>query len=64
MTKDGRLVVFHDATLSGCAAQRNCNELTYDELRQYRLTGSEQKIPLFREVLDLRIYPLFVRSNP
>ncbi|HKM16604.1 MAG TPA: glycerophosphodiester phosphodiesterase family protein [Limnochordia bacterium] len=54
MTKDGRLVVFHDATLKRmCGAKGIVSQLTYDELRQYRLTGSEQKIPLFREVLDL-----------
>mgnify|MGYP000875205489 CR=1 FL=1 len=54
MTKDGQLVVFHDATLDRmCGANGKISDLTYDELMRYRLAGSDERIPLLAEVLDL-----------
>ena len=52
--KDGVAVVFHDATLMRMigADARLCN-LTSEELSEMKLLGSDQKIPTFREVLDL-----------
>ena len=54
LTADDQLVVFHDETLSRvCGDGRKLHELPYDELRDMRLFGTEEGIPLFRDVLDL-----------
>lgn len=52
LSRDGRVVVFHDDTLNRvCGVDSRVDELTYDELRQLRLCGTEHTIPLFSEVL-------------
>lgn len=52
LSRDGRVVVFHDDTLNRvCGVDSRVDELTYDELRQLRLCGTEYTIPLFSEVL-------------
>lgn len=52
-TKDGQIVVFHDSNLERmCGSSVKVAELTYEELQQYRLNGTEEKIPLFKDVLD------------
>lgn len=52
-TKDKRLIVFHDNDyLRACGVDKPVWELTYDEIRTFRLFGSDEKIPLFSEVLD------------
>lgn len=54
LTKDGQVVVAHDDDLRRiCGEDININEMTYDELRQRRVLGSSQTIPLFSEVLDV-----------
>ena len=54
LTKDGKLVVFHDFDLKRmCGIHKKLTELTYAELEQYSLKGSTEKIPLFSAVLDL-----------
>ena len=53
-TSDGRLMVFHDETLKRmCGVNRKLYECTYEELQQYKLAGTEYKIPLFDEVLEV-----------
>ena len=52
LTSDGRLVVFHDSTLSRMfGVDKRLSELTYDELKEYTFPGTGEKIPLFKEVL-------------
>ena len=52
LTKDGQVVVFHDDTLDRvCGVHARVDEKTYDELKTLRLCGTEQRIPLFSEVL-------------
>ena len=52
LTKDGKLVVFHDATLKRvCGVDRSVTGTDYEELLQYPLMGTEERIPLFSEVL-------------
>lgn len=52
LSKDGQVVVFHDADLKRvCGVDRRVDELTLAELRQLRLCGTEESIPLFSEVL-------------
>ena len=54
LTSDDRLVVFHDETLRRvCGNARKLYELSYAELQEMRLFGTEEGIPLFRDVLDL-----------
>ena len=53
-TSDGTLVVFHDETLERmCNVNRKLHECTYNELMQYKLAGTGDKIPSFDEVLEL-----------
>ena len=54
LTKDGKLVVFHDFDLKRmCGVHKKLTELTYAELEQYSLKNSTEKIPLFSDVLEL-----------
>ena len=54
LTSDDHLVVFHDETLERvCGDKRKLHELTLDELSGIRLFGTEEGIPLLRDVLDL-----------
>ena len=54
LTKDGQMVVFHDWNLKRmCGVEGKVCEYTFDELQQFSLLKSEEKIPLFTEVLKL-----------
>ncbi len=54
LTKDGRLVVFHDDTLLRmCGRPDPVEGLTYEELKSCRLGGTSETIPSFEEVLSL-----------
>lgn len=51
-TKDHKIVVFHDANLKRmCGVDKRVRDLTYEELKQYKLAGTDQTIPLFADVL-------------
>lgn len=53
LTKDNKLVVFHDFTLERmCDINEYIGELTYDEIKKIKI-NNEDNIPLFEEVLDL-----------
>ena len=59
LMKDGRLAVIHDASLLRTAgAEVQVEDLTAEELKSYRLEGTEERIPLLEEVL-----PLFEESG-
>lgn len=52
MTKDKKLIVYHDRKLRrGLGIDQYLHELTYEELSQYQLFCSNETIPLFRDVL-------------
>lgn len=54
LTVDGEMVVFHDKTLNRmCGADVCLSELTYAEVQKYTLLGSQERIPLFSQVLEL-----------
>ena len=54
LTKDKRIVVFHDYDLRRmCGDDKKICELTYSELCKYRLRGTEFGIPTLSEVLKL-----------
>ena len=60
LMKDGKLAVIHDASLLRTAgADVLIEDLTAEELENYRLEGTEQRIPLLDDVL-----PLFVDRAP
>ncbi len=52
LTKHKQVVVHHAPTLKrSCGHEVTIADLTYDQLRKYRLFGTSEHIPLFREVL-------------
>ncbi len=52
LTQDNQVVVHHDPTLKrSCGTPVAIADLTWDQLKQYRLFGTQEPIPLFREVL-------------
>lgn len=54
LTKDKKLVVFHDYDLKRvCGVNLVIEECTYKELLKYNLYNTNYKIPLFDNVLDL-----------
>ena len=54
LSKDGQVVVFHDDTLNRvCGIDARVDELTYAELRDLSLLDTEEKIPLFSDVLSV-----------
>lgn len=54
LTKDEKVVVFHDNNLKRiCGVETDVNTLTYEELQELSLLNTEEKIPLFIEVLKL-----------
>ncbi len=53
LSKDGQVVVFHDDTLDRvCGVHGRVDAYSWDELREMRLCGTGERIPLFTEVLD------------
>lgn len=54
LTTDHKLVVFHDESLKRmCGADYILHECTYAQLQQYTLGVSQEKIPLFEDVLKV-----------
>ena len=54
LTADGQVVVFHDDTLDRvCGVPGRVDAFTYEELQAFSLHGTNQRIPLFSDVLDL-----------
>lgn len=52
LTKDGKVVVFHDDDLNrACAVNKKVEELTLKELKEYNLFGTPEKIPTLQECL-------------
>ncbi|MGI6013365.1 MAG: glycerophosphodiester phosphodiesterase family protein [Oscillospiraceae bacterium] len=60
LSRDGRLVVMHDESLQRtCGVDREIADLTAEELKQYHLEGTMERIPFLEEVL-----PLFAGKTP
>lgn len=54
LLKDGSLAVFHDSTLKRiCGAEGIIEDLAAEDLGKYHLSGTEETIPLFTDVLAL-----------
>ncbi len=53
-TKDGQIVVFHDDSMQrACGVDRSVRDFTYEELQAFPLFGTEERIPLFSDVLAI-----------
>lgn len=53
LSKDGKVVVFHDDTLDRvCGVHARVDDLNWEELSKLRLCGTDEGIPLFSEVLS------------
>lgn len=53
LSKDGQVVVFHDDTLDrACGVDARVDSLDYAELEKLSLFSTEERIPLFCEVLE------------
>lgn len=53
LTKDGEVIVFHDDDLlRACGSNLKIEELTRDELSEYKIFETDEKIPLLTEVLE------------
>ena len=67
-TSDKKLVVFHDDGLKRlCGEDIPVKSIPYDKLKEYRLSGTDETIPLFEEVLrDLKGSPVIceIKSMP
>ena len=54
LSKDGVPVVFHDYTLKRiCGEEGKVEQYTFEELQQFPLCGTDQRIPKFEDVLKL-----------
>ncbi len=54
ITKDDQIVVFHDDDLLRmCGVDAKTEDFTYAELQELTLDGTQERIPLFTEVLDV-----------
>ncbi len=60
LMKDGNLGIAHDSNLKRVTgADVRIEDLTKEDLDKYRLEGTDERIPLFEELLELKI-PLIV----
>lgn len=67
LTIDHKLVVFHDVSLKRmCGVRKRLVTCTYKELQEYALADSEEKIPLFTDVLSVvkGQVPLIIEIKP
>ena len=54
LSKDGKLVVFHDDTLDRvCGREGKVIDFTADELATFKLRGTDDGVPLFSDLLSL-----------
>lgn len=54
LTKDDIPVVFHDDTLNRiCGVKGNLRDYTYEELQQFSLLGTNERIPAFADILKM-----------
>ena len=54
LSKDGVVMIFHDYTLKRMTGvEGNLSDFTAQELSKLRLAGTDERIPTFKEVLDL-----------
>ena len=53
LSKDGQVVVFHDDTLKRvCGVDGRVDDYSFSELQKFPLCGTDERIPLFSDVLN------------
>ena len=63
LTKDKKVVVFHDENIKRlCGVDKIVSDLTFEELQNYYLLETSERIPLFEEVLKVvsGVVPLII----
>jgi glycerophosphoryl diester phosphodiesterase len=63
LSKDNKVIVFHDDTLKrACGMDKQVSGMTYEEVKKYKLFNTDQHIPLLTDVLTLvsRKVPLII----
>lgn len=67
LATSGEVVVFHDATTDRvCGVSNTIEKMSYDEMLELRLCGTDEKIPLFKDFLEMvdgRV-PLLIELKP
>ncbi len=54
LTADGKLAVIHDSSMKRTAGvDINVSKVTYEEISAHGLEGTDEKVPLFEDVLEL-----------
>ena len=54
LTKDGQVVIHHDNSLKRvCGVDKQISDLSYEELKEYKLYHTEESCPLFSELLAM-----------
>ena len=54
LTKDGEVIVFHDRNLKRMTGlAKNVDECLFSDIKNIKLNGSKENIPLFQDVLNL-----------
>lgn len=54
LLRDGKVVVFHDDNLKRMTGfDKQIKDCTYEEIQNFRLLSTDEKIPLFEEILKL-----------
>lgn len=54
LTRDRKVVIHHDRSLKRlCGEDVSIGDLTFSELQNYRLLGTEERVPLFSDALKL-----------
>lgn len=67
LTRDKKVVVHHDRSLKRlCGADVSIGDLSYKQLKEYRLAGTNERIPLFSEALTVvgGKVPLIIELKP
>ncbi len=61
LTKDGKVVVFHDDDLERlCGVKGTIEDHTYEQLQAYTILSTDQRIPTFEEVVRAVEVPLLI----
>ena len=54
LSNDGYLLVFHDDSMKRmCGIDKKLREMDFDEIQKYSLLNTNEKIPLFKDVLEV-----------
>lgn len=65
LTKDGKLVVFHDDDLLRmCGNEAPVEDVLYKDLKELKLLGTDEGIPMLSDALEMIAEPVIVEIKP